>query len=69
MKHESSFTPVKLFKMLNGKAMSYGTITSNGVATAQKCQTSQQESIKNHSKLHYKPQRQSHQVPQETPTQ
>ena len=36
--------------------MSYGTITSNGAATAQRCQTSQQESIKNQSKLHYKPQ-------------
>ena len=48
--------------------MSYGTITSNGVTTAQRCQTSQQESIKNQSKLHYKAQRQSQQVPHETPT-
>ena len=34
MRHEASFTIVKLLKMLNGKVVSYGTITSNGVATA-----------------------------------
>ena len=53
VRHKASFTTVKLLKMLNGKVMSYGTITSNGAATAQRCQTSQQESIKKQSKLHY----------------
>ena len=69
VRHEAFFTTVKLLKMLNGKVVSYGTITSNGVDTAQRYQTSQQESIKNQSKLHYKPQRQSQQFPHKTPTQ